>query len=557
MSSLAWFGYRTPNVYATCGTGASIALINPVTGATVHGIFQLSAGTSSTALPQPSGVTFTVTAPTALVVGNATMATSGQTITWSFPWDTTTLPDGSYQMAAIAHYGVDPASDCTSSPTALTVQNTTSGGTQTPSLAVSVTPNTWNGLPGQTAPFAVSGTYKNQFGTAYPVGSTSSGAVVVWSTNAGSLGSSNTPTTNFTAGPLPGNYLLTAKVTMNNVSATATAALRINSTSVSGGSTPLSPSPSPSSTRTAPPSPFDATDPPSLIGVDGTAPLTAQQIQKLTATPTVFRPMTPTNSAPIVSVPILGCLQAKIGDNFAAISDGMVQPTASDRLKASTCFSGSDKIPASIAPVAPAHITEVATSKDFVKLDSIKNATITNADGKKIAVLLLSGTSVPNSSVFLYFFSDPMVLRAETDGSGNYNYVLQNPLVPGKHEVYAVAAKDAASFVRTQALPITIAAAASSGQNGSLVIESKLQPVQVGFIIASILMVLAAAMILLRMVRRTKPVMAAPTVSYAPISTAMPSPVDAAPHQIGTVFMPQTSKDSPLVQPPADNQPHG
>src|SRR5258708_31651459 len=45
------------------------------------------------------------------------------------------------------------------------------------------------------------------------------------------------------------------------------------------------------------------------------------------------------------------------------------------------------------------------------------------------------------------------------------SYVLQNPLKPGEHKIYAVAEKDSNNFVRTPAVPIAIAAAGRSCWN--------------------------------------------------------------------------------------------
>ena len=73
-----------------------------------------------------------------------------------------------------------------------------------------------------------------------------------------------------------------------------------------------------------------------------------------------------------------------------------------------------------------------------------------------------------------------------------------------QHEIYAVAAKDSTNFVRTSAIPISIAVAANGNKDGSLVIESRWQAAQVGYVGVAILMVIAALLLLIRLVRRPR-----------------------------------------------------
>jgi hypothetical protein len=255
--------------------------------------------------------------------------------------------------------------------------------------------------------------------------------------------------------------------------------------------------------------------------------------------PSIFKPPKPTNSDPTVTVQVLGCLAQKLGTNFAAISDGQTPASLAARLDGAKCFSGSNKIPAALAPVEPSDISDLPVETTQVAVDSLTNESIVNASGTKITAIVAKGTGVPSSSVFLYVFSnDPMVLRAETDSSGKWTYVLENPLKPGHHKVYAVSQADASSFVRTPAVPVTIAAAASGSEDGSLVIENGLSSAQVTYVAIAALMVAIAIFLLVRLVRTKRiarpvaPVIIQPQSGEAPplpVTPAAPTPPPGPP----------------------------
>jgi hypothetical protein len=208
-----------------------------------------------------------------------------------------------------------------------------------------------------------------------------------------------------------------------------------------------------------------------------------------------------------------------------------------------------------LAPVAPANVSDLAPAGGTVSLGSVKNQTTTSKDGKKLNSLLLTGTGAPNTDIFIYVFSDPLVLRAQTDEQGKWEYVLETPLKAGNHEVYAVAEKDAGSFVRTSAVPITIAAAAPGGSDGSLILERQWSAAQIGFAAGAVVMILAALGVFFTILRRrrhsaTAPAPAtaatvAPVVAPAPVTPA-PAPAPPAP---STPVPPQQNVSPPPHDP--------
>ena len=235
-----------------------------------------------------------------------------------------------------------------------------------------------------------------------------------------------------------------------------------------------------------------------------------------------------------------------MGTRFKAISGGTDAATSEERLDGSKCFSGSERIPSTIAPVEPTRIAEVQATTSIVTLASAKNEIITNKTGDKISAILLTGTGAPDSDVFVYIFSDPMVLRAQTDKTGKWNYVLQNPLKPGHHEIYAVAAKDSNTFVRTSAVPVSIAAAATGSQDGSLVIESRWKPAQVAYAGGAVLMIIVAIFLLFR-IRRS-----GHAISPGNADMVHPGTLPAAEliHPVGEAVMPVPATEATTVSAP-------
>jgi hypothetical protein len=501
--SAAWFGFQAPSALAACPTGAQVNLTFPQTSGTapLTGLQTLKATSSAT--PQPSGLTFMFSSPSSIVLGQAVQ--SG-TSTWQLSWDSRNVPNGTYQMQAIAHFGTNTSYDCPSASAPVSINNTP---TQSPTFEVGISPTAWQAAPNQAGSFTVTGAYVDQFGRKSPL---PINAAITWNTNAGSLSNTNQLTTVLTAGTAHGAFSVNVTVSSNSLTARSSSAVQILTTVAPATSPSSSPSPKP----TASPSP---TPLPDTTAVPPTA-LTPAQAQQLAITPTIFRPANPTNSDPIVPINTLGCIEKAIGTvNYTQISSGKATPSAVDRTLSSACFSGSDRIPSVLAPVNPTHITELASDPSIITVGGAKNETITNNKGAKVQAILISGTGTPSSSFFLYIFSDPMVLGAQTNSQGKWSYVLENPLKPGHHEIYAVAQQDVSNFVRSPALPISIASAANN-QDGSLIIDHSLQPAQIAFIAAAIIMVIVAMGILFRLRRHHVQPVATPPVLIQPSGPA-------------------------------------
>jgi hypothetical protein len=526
LGSFAWLNLQIPTALATCSSGAGIAISSPPSGTTLSGTVSLNATTAGPT--EPTSVTFSLSAPTQTVLGDASPSGTNPSI-WPFQWNTTTVPDGGYQLIAVAHYGSNTAYDCPSAAIPVNVTNSSGGGSQQPTLTAAMGPEPLHGAPGDNLQFSVSGVYTNQIGVQYPV-TNANGATFQWGSSAGQFSSPITQTSTLTVGNYPaGTYRVGVLITMDGLQKPLTAAFTVDPPNTTGIAPSSSGTPLPSPTAT-PPAPTSAPIP----------NLTPAQIQVLEKTPTIFRPPQPTNADPVVPVQVLGCIQSTLGSAYSSISNGTSAPSISDRLKADACFSGSNKIPSVLAPVNPSQISTLVSNNQIVTVSStIKNETIQNGS-TKVKAIVLSGTGTPSSDIFLYVFSnDPMVLRAQTDSQGHWSYVLENPLKPGQHKVYAVSQSASNNFVRTSALPFAVAAAAGGSSDGNLVVQNKYSSAQIAYVAGAILLVIVGIFMLFRVRRNTRRLV---TTSAGPAA--------------GSIVMPQTTPpDQPAPPSPNDSTP--
>ncbi|HEX3082623.1 MAG TPA: hypothetical protein VHQ86_05260 [Candidatus Saccharimonadia bacterium] len=523
LASLALLTVAPPEAQAACPTGSGVAVTYPTTTATgpLSGVVTLKAESTPTTA---TGLTFMLLSSTQQAIGEATQSGSS----WNLSWDTRNQPNGGYSLMAIAHFSNASTLDCASAAVPFAINNTA---TQAPKLTVTVNPNTWQGIPGATAAFNLDAQYTDQYGRTSHV----SAQPINWFVTPPSLGTvapNGGPSTLFTAGTALGTGGVGVSASYAGLNATGGAQIKVVA-ATSGGSGTTNPSPTP----TPPPTPSSTPPPGTTSPTPSPSPVSAADAARLSSMPTIFRPADPTNSDPVVAIPTLSCMEKAVGAvRFAEISGGKSQPTAVERKLAAACFSGPEQIPAVLAPVAPSTITDVPkTTGGDVSVGSIKNQTTTSADGKKITGLLITGTGAPNSDIYIYVFSDPLVLRAQTDSQGKWSYVLENPLKSGHHEVYAVAEKDSGNFVRTSAVPIQVAAAAPGSQDGTLVVEGAWSTAQIGFAGGAGLLVVAALFVLFRVMRRHG--VSSNVPAAAPMSAPESAPAAPAP---ATVVMPTT-----------------
>lgn len=160
------------------------------------------------------------------------------------------------------------------------------------------------------------------------------------------------------------------------------------------------------------------------------------------------------------------CIESGLedSDRYAAIKSGESKPTASELSRVTNCFATSKYIlPTSFSPIDPVKIDNLTTNEN-VAVNNLENNTKTTDAGNK-ETLKITGKATPNSKVFIYVFSDPLVITTTADNDGNWQYTLEDPLVPGKHEVYAVVDKGDGTYNRSDPLAFLISTASASAAN--------------------------------------------------------------------------------------------
>ena len=165
----------------------------------------------------------------------------------------------------------------------------------------------------------------------------------------------------------------------------------------------------------------------------------------------------------------IACLKQALGDaKYADFLAGKAKPTAAELKNAWQCFSQTNYIvPVYLAPVAPADVKNLPKN-EAIKVAKISNSTAKNNDGTDKQVLVLSGTSTPDSKILIYIFSDPLVLAATTDSEGNWSYQLENALEPGSHEAYVAIDKEGSGdYTASKPLVFDIARAEATSDNPS------------------------------------------------------------------------------------------
>jgi len=151
-------------------------------------------------------------------------------------------------------------------------------------------------------------------------------------------------------------------------------------------------------------------------------------------------------------------------ERYTLIINNKTRPTVDKLTKISNCFAPSKYIlPSNFSPIDPIKIDDLKID-DTTTVGNLKNVTIKN-DGIEKQTLKITGTAKPNSTVIIYIFSDPLVITTSADNEGNWQYTLEDPLEPGKHEVYTVVDKGDGTYKRSDPLSFVISTAAATDAN--------------------------------------------------------------------------------------------
>jgi len=159
------------------------------------------------------------------------------------------------------------------------------------------------------------------------------------------------------------------------------------------------------------------------------------------------------------------CVEESLtADRYAAINSGKSRPTAGEVTKMATCFAPSKYIlPSNFSPVDPMKVSKLDFS-DKVTVSNLENV-MTKVDSKDKQTLKITGKAAPNSTVILYVYSDPLVITTQSDSDGNWQYIIEDPLEPGKHEVYSIVDNGDGVYKRSDPMSFLISTASASDTN--------------------------------------------------------------------------------------------
>lgn len=451
--------------YTQCPTATDLVVVAPGNNSTVSGYIRLAASTNAYA----SNIIFRFKSSTGVVVAEAPGQPSADPRVWEkFSWPTASLPDGTYYMSA---YGNFDMYGCESYPINIKISNANEVTPPPPppppaiqpQLHVKIMPTGWEGSTNVAAPFMASTVYVDQYGQARDV---TPEAIYGWGTTLGSLTASGHKITWY-SGPNGGTGEVRVAAKFNGLEARTTVPVKVYS----------------QSTYETSPTTTQSTQPP-----PGTQP-----------PPPAIKPF---------STETEGCLSKALGaERLAQLKAGSINLTAGERLKIAACFQPNNIIPAQYAPVKPDDVRNLpVVDKKEVSAPEAKNEQVGEGSEKRTAIVL-TGRAKPDTTIFLYVFSEPLVLSAKTDRDGNWRYLLENPLTPGKHEVYVTLEDEPQKFVRSQPLFIAIAQAAPGDDNpqgSSLVLEEDPLIERSGYIFAALIIMMIGLRILFRMRRKIK-----------------------------------------------------
>lgn len=174
-----------------------------------------------------------------------------------------------------------------------------------------------------------------------------------------------------------------------------------------------------------------------------------------------------------VDTKIKACINTAINkDRLAKIKAGKAEPTDAERSKVNACFSTINNLQLIFLPIPPDQIPFLKVDTSLASIKGVITTYKKVSSGQEQPVATYTGKGLSNSSLDLYFFSDPIVVTVNTDANGVWSYNLDVPLDSGDHISY-VAAKTSEGAVRSDIFRFSvIQAEAGGGREGGLIVQS-------------------------------------------------------------------------------------
>lgn len=454
----------------SCYSTSDVNIMAPSFGETLSGKRTLAAETSTSALGVGFALEPKVSPGTILQIGPAQPLAGSNGTKWERPeWDSAMVLDGDYRLHVRADF--PNTGPCHGDPIDIKVANATGVKLLQPVLSLKLSPTGWEGSTNVSVPFAAAAAYTDEYGKTRDVTAYTSFA---WATSLGSIQSKGASSTYY-SGPTGGTGAVFLGGEYKGVRAKVQVPVRVHA---------LAAAPTESSVEPAP----------------AQAPATSTATP--TAAPTAAQPHRPVTTA--LSPATEKCITGRIpAAAFAEMRLGRRSASLEERLVISGCYDARGIVPARFAPVEPEAVRGLpAAPAEVLRVVPAKTVERTDQSGISRRGLKFSGKAEPGKTVFIYVFSEPLVLKAQADSSGNWEYVLHNPLKPGKHEVFVTMERAPKEFMRSEPLLISVAKAAESPDNpqgGGLELAATSRQAEIQYALAALLLVLVSIRLVFRM----------------------------------------------------------
>lgn len=373
------------------------------------------------------------------IIGRAQVASTNK---WTFKWATALWPspNSSVKLSAEVFY-LGSSSSCTVDST----DQLSLGNSLQTTMTVTLVGQIGSASVGSTYDYEVRAKINDASFNSFDLTQYS---ILEWSqaTNIGFLSSNNFPNdtqVKFNTGQIPGDNTISVRVIYGGTDTTKSIPLTIKPLVTTPNSTN-------STTSTTTPAPTTKNQTPATtvsVSTDtaSTTQLTSSQVQ-----------VTPVTKS---------CVEAALSTKrYTEIYNGNSRPTINELTKIATCFAPSKYIlPSNFSPIDPLKVSNLEVSEN-VTVSNLENVT-KKVDSKDKQMLKITGKTTPNSTVVLYVYSDPLVITTKSDGDGNWQYTIEDPLEPGKHEVYAIVDNGDGVYKRSDPMSFLISTASASAAN--------------------------------------------------------------------------------------------
>ncbi len=174
-----------------------------------------------------------------------------------------------------------------------------------------------------------------------------------------------------------------------------------------------------------------------------------------------------------VDTKIKACINTAINkDRLSKIKAGDTEPTDAERSKVNACFAKINDLQLAFLPIPPDQVPFLKIDSSLADIKGVKTTYQKASSGKEHPVTTYSGSGKPNSTLDLYFFSDPIVVTVNTDANGVWSYNLDVPLESGDHTSYVAVKTSGGEAVRSDVFRFGVAQAeATDGREGGLIVQ--------------------------------------------------------------------------------------